>query len=98
MFIFIFMNLSTDRRYLYKFISSVNEIHLGMGDKMLIDKLMREHNLTTMDDIGGVITNHLIQFGYGSESRHLRETGEHRAVWLKDFAEYVSRRYEPNNL
>jgi hypothetical protein len=86
-----------NRKYLYRFISSVQKIHLGLANKMLIDRAMKEHNPTTMDDIGEIIINHLIRFGYERESRKLRESREYQEKWLKDFTEYVFQKYKPKS-
>jgi len=87
------MNPITERKRIYDRIQRLY-VHLGLADKMLIDTMIRERNITTIDDIAHSIRNHLIEFGYGQESRELRELHEHQEKWQMEFADYVFERYK----
>ena len=72
-----------DRRRIYDKVLRGLDIHLGVGDKMLIDELMRENNSAKLGDISYLLTIHLINFGY--ESKALKEKYEYGKQQDKDF-------------
>jgi hypothetical protein len=81
-----------NRRQIYSYIEKSFFIHLGVGDKMLIYNMIREHNPDTLDDISHLILATLTEFDYNNKEVENRQKDQ--KIWLRSIADYIFERYK----
>jgi hypothetical protein len=81
-----------DIQLFYRLISEGLEIPLGVADKLLINRMVRDRNPHTLDDIYVSSVELLTRMGY--ESSELTILNKKRDAYVSAFAEYMLNRYE----